>query len=267
MNQPLSDSQKLIEFLEFAKKLALEAGKTMTSLEDLAGPLPNNHQYINEYVAEVIEKQLAGEIASKFPDHSLFTKDDTGSEYEWICDYIDGAYAYSKKHRISVTSVALVHKGVTIVAVVFDPWTDTLYSAIKGAGFRVNDQLCTSPELLSYRGSLVDVEWWRNAQYDVDSWLHTFSIENDVYVLHIGSIIHAACLVAKGTFSAAVLGKFMSGKNHEIAAIKLLVEEAGCKLSDLNGNEVNNVGDVEGLVFANPAIHADLIKSYAQFKS
>ena len=266
MEADVSHTAELKDYLTFAIDLARKAGEYMVSLEGFNEPLPKGHIYINEYVADVIEEYIQNRIAQTYPAHALFTGlSDKEVEYEWICDYIDGAYAYSKKHRISVTSVALVHRGITIVAAVYNPWTDTLYHATLGGGFHVNGQRHQVVQSESYKGSLIDVEWWRNASYDVDTWLHQFSVKNDTYVLHIGSIIHAACLVANNTFSAAVLGKFMSGKNHEIAAIKLLIEEAGCVLTDLHGNSITNVGDIEGLVFSNKSVHTDLIESYAQF--
>lgn len=259
------NSKQLDDFLCFAKHLARSAGDIMKINEDYQGNLPGGHIYINEFVAELIEKDIENQLAKHYPDHQLFKGGTSDSEYEWICDYIDGAYAYSRKHHISVTSVALTYQGETIVAVVYNPWSDTLYHAVLGGGFFVNDKSFLARSTESYSGSLVDVEWWRNASYDVDSFLHDFSVKKDVYVLHVGSVIHAACLVAQGIFSAAVLGKFMSGKNHEVAAISLLIAEAGCVLTDLEGVQVTNSGDIKGLVFANKSIHADLIREYESF--
>ena len=265
MDEMSLSTKQLSEYLDFAKNLAINAGEIMIKNEDLLPPFASGHTYINEHVAYLIEKYIIAEIASNYPGHALFRGVDTNKEFEWICDYIDGAYAYSRKHRISVTSIALTYKGTTVVAAVYNPWENILYHATIGHGFFVNDELFSNDATENYQGSLVDVEWWKNASYDVDTFLHNFSIKKDVYVLHVGSVIHAACLVANGTFAAAVLGKFMSGKNHEIAAISLLINEAGCLLTDLYGKVVTNTGDIKGLVFANKSIHADLIKEYSIF--
>jgi fructose-1,6-bisphosphatase/inositol monophosphatase family enzyme len=237
--------------LNFAKKLALAAGKIMQDHDNWNKEIPNNFKYINEYVADLIERYIEKNIKKNYPNHSLFKsmEENNHNEYEWICDYVDGAYSYSKGHKISVTSVALTH----------------MYSAYLGGGFFINNEKQLKVSMQSYHRSLVDVEWWKNANYDVDTWMHNFSVNKNVYVLHIGSIIHAACLVASGIFSAAVLGKFMSGKNHEIAAISLIIHESGCILTDLNGKDITNTGDIEGLVFANGSIHETLINDYAEF--
>lgn len=261
--------QDLIDYINFAKKIALDAGKIMKKNNNWNKQIPKGFDYINEYVADLIEKYIDKKIKRSFPRHSLFKvkgRANTG-EFEWICDYVDGAYCYSKGHKISVTSVALTHKGKTIVSVIYNPWTDTMYSAYINGGFFVNNKKQPKVNMKSFHRSLVNVEWWKNADYDVDTWMHNFSINKNVYVLHIGSIINAACLVANGIFSAAVLGKFISGKNHEIAAISLIIQESGCLLTDLKGNNITHVDNIEGLIFANRSIHKTLIKDYAKFSN
>ncbi len=247
--------------------MALSAGDIMKRYGNWNKEIPKGFDYINEYVADLIEKHIDKNLKRTFPEHSIFKNenDKNNSEYEWICDYVDGAYCYSKGHKISVTSVALTHKEKTIVSAIYNPWTNTMYSAYLDGGFFVNEKKQSEVNMQSFHRSLVNVEWWKNASYDVDTWMHNFSVNKNVYVLHIGSIIHAACLVASGVFSAAVLGKFMSGKNHEIAAISLIIQESGCILTDLKGKNIANVGDIEGLVFANKSIHETLINDYAEF--
>lgn len=261
--------QDLLDYVNFAKKIALDAGEIMKKNDNWNKKIPKNFEYINEYVADLIEKYINKNIKKTFPEHSLFKdRGEVGtSEYEWICDYVDGAYCYSKGHKISVTSVALTHKGKTIISVIYNPWTDTMYSAYINGGFFVNSKKQPKVEMKSFHRSLINVEWWKNASYDVDTWMHTFSVKKNVYVLHIGSVIHAACLVANGIFSAAVLGKFMSGKNHEIAAISLIIRESGCILTDLRGKDITHVDNIEGLIFANKSIHKTLVKDYAEFNN
>lgn len=259
--------QDLQIYSSFARKIAFSAGKIMKKYDNWNKKIPSGFDYINEYVADLIENYINKNIKKTFPNHSLFKNkpDTSNNEYGWICDYIDGAYCYSKGHKISVTSVALTHKGRTIVSAIYNPWTDTMYSACIDGGFFVNGKKQPKVNMQSFHRSLVNVEWWKNANYDVDTWMHNFSVHKNVYVLHIGSIIHAACLVADGVFSAAVLGKFMSGKNHEIAAISLIIQESGCILTDFRGKDITNTGDIEGLVFANRSIHEALIKDYEEF--
>ena len=261
--------EQLMTFLIFAKQMAQDAGFVMEKHNEWDQPIPDGFTYINEYVADLIERHIDANVKKSFPKHSLFM-DGSSSRvdgYEWICDYVDGAYGYSKWHKISVTSIALTYNGETVVAAIYNPWTKTMYSAYTDGGFYVNDIKRPTVSMESFERSLVDVEWWRNATYDVDSWMHNFSVTKNVYVLHIGSVIHAACLVADGVFSAAVLGKHMTGKNHEIAAISLIMKEADCVLTDLRGHNITYTGDVQGLIFANKSIHDTLVADYAEYNA
>lgn len=255
--------------LDFAKSLALGAGEIMTHLEGGDFIPSPGADYINEYVAKKIEDHIEKRLAARFPEHDLFGNKNLGgrnNEYEWICDYIDGAYCYSKEHKISVTSIALQRNNKTIVSAIYNPWTRQLfYASLDGGAFLNDNQITVSNEGIQ-TGTLVNVEWWPWADYDVDSWLHQVSIDSGIYVLHIGSIIHASCLVASGTFGAAALGKSMIGKNHEIAAIKLIVEEAGGIITDLRGEEIGYTNEIHGLLIGNQASHQILVKSYIEYE-
>jgi len=257
------------QYLHFAKKMALEAGAIMVELEGTSFTPEPGIGYINEYVAHQIELRLAETIKATYPTHNLFDFKpslNSDSDYEWICDYIDGAFGYSKGHRVSVTSIALQYKNKTIVSAIYNPWTKQLFSASKNEGAFLNDKKINVSDESITKGTLVDVEWWPWADYDIDTWLHNISKETGIYVLHVGSIIHAACLVASGSFGAAALGKSMVGKNHEIAAIKLIVEEAGGLMTDLEGAEVGYTNEIKGLLISNKNCHEDLVTRYKAYE-
>ena len=52
----------------------------------------------------------------------------------WIIDPIDGTANYARGEANCCISVALVHGGEPVAAVVYSPWRDELYSARKGRG-------------------------------------------------------------------------------------------------------------------------------------
>lgn len=254
----------LQRYLLKAVEIAQVNGKLMRNRET---NIPNGQRVLTEDEMSDIKsgaalnaKRLLHELGS---EHHLFSygdSEDMSEGLEWICDYIDGAYSYSFGHRISVTSVALTLNGVSQVAVVYEPWTNRLYSAVLGQGFSVDGVLVKPLSLKLEKGTLIDVEWWPWATYDVDTWLHNVSMDTHAYVLHIGCIVYGACLVASGVFGAAVLGRLMEGKNHEIAAMKLLVEEAGAVITDLRGSQITHIGNIEGLLIASSEVHAELLR-------
>src|SRR5688572_22457550 len=101
------------EYLEFAKKLAQEAGEislryfgfeTESTWKGDNTPLTVADTEINDLVVKKIN-----EI---YPDHSIYGEERSdkkkGSKYIWVCDPIDGTMAFSVGLPIFVFSIALV---------------------------------------------------------------------------------------------------------------------------------------------------------------
>ena len=58
----------------------------------------------------------------------------------WIIDPIDGTTNYARGNENCCISVALAQDGATVLGVVYSPWRDELYSAVKGKGAFCNDK-------------------------------------------------------------------------------------------------------------------------------
>src|SRR3990167_5987378 len=130
-------------YLEFAKKLALQAGKIM--LEHFQIGITTEMKGDNTPVTiadKAINSLVIKEISEAYPKHSVIGEEESskkkGAEYVWVCDPIDGTLPYSLGMPINVFSLALVHDGQPIVAVVHDPYMKRLYWAEKGEGAFLN---------------------------------------------------------------------------------------------------------------------------------
>ena len=80
------------------------------------------------------------------------------------------------------------------------------------------------------------------------------------YFVGIGSIIRASVCVASGDFTCCIFPG-TKGKNCDIAAVKVIVEEAGGKVTDLFGNEQRYDEPINGALISNGVVHDELIKS------
>ena len=78
------------------------------------------------------------------------------------------------------------------------------------------------------------------------------------YCVSVGSIIKAGVLVADGKFNLA-LYPGTKNKNCDIAAIKVIVEEAGGKVTDLYGRDQRYDTDINGAVISNGINHDEII--------
>ena len=85
----------------------------------------------------------------------------------------------------------------------------------------------------------------------------------------IGSVIRACCCVAKGDFNLAIFPG-TKHKNCDIAAVKVIVEEAGGKVTDLFGNEQLYNKGINGAIISNGLVHDEVIgvvKKYLKNKN
>lgn len=249
------------EYLDFAKRIALHAGEIMLKYFDADVSLREKADKTIVTIAdEEINHMVIAEVEKAYPEHAIFGEEESSSrisEYTWVCDPIDGTVPYSKGIPVSVFSLALVQDGRPLVGVVYDPFMKRMYSAIKGQGAFCNDRPIQVSGAGLERHSVIDIEWWPEAEYNIDTPLHTLSEQSKVYVLHLGSVVQGCCLVASGQYVACIFPGTV-GKAVDMAAIKVIVEEAGGKVTDLFGDEQRYDGDVKGAIISNGVVHEEL---------
>ncbi len=125
------------EYLEFAKKIAYEAGKIMLkyfNAKDISSY--KGDKTIVTLADKEINTYLINRVKEKYPTHSVDGEEEQfgKSDYVWVCDPVDGTAMYARHIPVAVFSLALVVDGVSQVGVVYDVFTNNLYYAIKGDG-------------------------------------------------------------------------------------------------------------------------------------
>lgn len=133
----------LKEFLEFAKNIANTAGDIMRHyFNSNNGSYYKNDNTIVTKADNEINQYLIDQVKKAYPTHSVDGEEQQfgKSKFVWVCDPIDGTAMYARNIPTAVFSLAFVVDGVPVVGVILDPWTNTLYSAIKGNGAFANDK-------------------------------------------------------------------------------------------------------------------------------
>lgn len=263
---------KNLEFGEYDKYIAF-AEKTLKSCGQIILKWHNKQSpdlklYLNEYVASLVNQKIDNSIKKTFPTHSLFTKGRESTEeaqYEWICDPLDGAFIYSQGFASCVISMTLVHHKKPIITAIYQPFTKDMYLAIDQHGVYKNGQPIQSShnELKAY--TCLDEEWWPDAFYDVDHVVHGIARDYRMYPLHFGSVVLSACLIAEGKLTATLFGGRLVGKNHEAAAVMLLMKESKGKYTDLTGTPISFVGTMHGFIISTTEAHAQILESVKKY--
>lgn len=125
--------------------VARNCGKTMLEAKstDIKRNEKSGHRdLVTEYDVRV-QKQAIRELSEKFPEAVFFCeegndKDDLTSGMTFVIDPIDGTANFANNMNISCISIACFIDGVPSAGVVFDPYTDELFSASVGNGAYLN---------------------------------------------------------------------------------------------------------------------------------
>ena len=248
------------EYLFFAKEIAYEAGKIMKKYfsEDNG----TNYKYDQTIVTKAdteINSLLIKRVKEIFPTHSVDGEEEQfgKSNYVWVCDPVDGTSMYARHIPVAVFSLALVIDGVSTVGVVYDPFTDNLYSAVKGSGtYRNGEKISVNNIELDDMRSVSNFDMWPEAEYNLYDVIK--ELGNKTYFVGVGSVIRACMCVANGDFNLAIFPG-TKHKNCDIAAAKVIVEEAGGKVTDLFGNEQRYDCIINGAVISNSVVHSEVI--------
>lgn len=256
------------KYLEFAKNIAYKAGKIMLKyFKTNNGASYKIDQTIVTKADTEINDYLIKQVKKVFPTHSVDGEEEQfgNSNYIWVCDPVDGTAMYARHIPTAVFSLALVVHGKPIVGVVYDPFTNNLYSAIKGKGaYQNNKKIKVNDIDLNDIRSVSNVDIMPKEQYYNISGPIKELIEKS-YCVSLGSVIRAGMCVANGEFNLALFPG-TKHKNCDIAAVKVIVEEAGGKVTNLFGNEQRYDQDIDGAIISNGKVHneiTDLVNKYS----
>lgn len=116
-------------------------------LEKFARPLDICMKGDKDLVTEVdraSEKLIVDHLRSCFPDHDIVAEEgeyrQKNSPFRWIIDPVDGTTNYAHGFPWFCSSIALENEGELVAGVVYNPFYDELFSAVKGGGAWLNGQ-------------------------------------------------------------------------------------------------------------------------------
>lgn len=253
------------KYLSFAKKLAKDAEEIAlkyfsfevdsTWKEDNT-PLTKADTEINDLVVKRINET--------YPEHSIYGEEGSdikgGSKFIWVCDPIDGTMAFSCGLPIFVFSIALVDQsnGLPVLGLVNDPVMKTMYWAVKdGGAYRNGKKIYVSKNETFFNTYTLTGASGKDLGFSNLS-VHKLLGEKKSRVMKFPSFIYGAIQVANGKY---VGGVFYKKDGHDIAALKIITEEAGGKVTDLNGNERRYDENGIGCIVSNGILHDELLEA------
>jgi myo-inositol-1(or 4)-monophosphatase len=231
-----------LQVLNFAIQTARDAGQLL--LEKFGRKISVSKKGDINLVTEAdlaSEKLIIERIKSYYPKHSILAEESGqavisgDSEWKWIIDPLDGTTNYAHGYPCFCVTIALEYKGKIVIGVTFDPTRNELFSAERGQGAALNGRqirVSETEELgdaLLVTGFPYDIKQRDNfARHLTDFLLYSRGVRRD------GSAAIDLAYVACGRFD----GFWEEGLNPwDVAAGKLLIEEAGGQVSYYDGSD------------------------------
>ena len=205
-----------------------------------------------------VEERLRELIRTRFPAHGVIGEErppsNPGADFQWIIDPVDGTE--DLVHRVPVfgTIIGLHYHGQPIVGVIDIPMLDICVSGAFGLGaFQNNERILLGdlPSALPGEGARIMLGARANfTRYGDDGRL--FDAVTRAYPNHriYRSCYAHACAVTGAADATVDYGN----RIWDLAASRILVEEAGGKYVVIQDADIPGTGRVYGAVFGKPAL-------------
>lgn len=229
--------------LNIAVRAAREGGKVITRSLNRADQVRYSAKAAKDFVSDVDQASEAAIIATlrkAYPDHAILAEESGehsgDSEFRWIIDPLDGTTNFLHGFPHYAISIALEHNGRLDQAVVYNPISQDLYTASRGAGAELNSRRIRVSNCRSLDSALLGtgLPFREGDNFDAGfAVLREFS-ERTVGIRRPGSAALDLAAVAAGQFDGFWEAHLSAW---DVAAGALLVREAGGLVTDLSGGE------------------------------
>lgn len=213
------------------------------------------------------EKLIRERIRQSWPSHDVLGEEqglsDSGSEYRWYVDPLDGTTNFAHGFPVFCVSMAIERRlpdsAQRIAAVIYDPTRNELFSAEQGKGARLNDEPIHVSKTTTLKESMLGTGFPSHKRHKNPNifFYHQLTLRSHG-IRRAGSAALDLCSVAAGRFD----GFWEFNLNPwDTAAGVLIIEEAGGRVTRFDGSpfELNS----KETLASNGIIHDELLREFA----
>ncbi|MFA7286367.1 MAG: inositol monophosphatase [Patescibacteria group bacterium] len=212
-------------------------------------------------IDEAAERIILDTVQKTFPEDSIFSEESgdvaTGSLWKWVIDPLDGTTNFTHNLAHSNVSIALLYDGKPVVGVVFNPFTNELFSAYGTTqstvnGVQLQPSICAvaSKAIITLGRSSEGKAKIRHAA--LYGYLHPLVRTTRV----LGASAIDLCMVAAGRIDGAVWNDM---RHYDVAAAAFIAQNAGLIVTDFSGSPFNWAVPLSDLLIAPVQLHANLV--------
>ncbi len=213
------------------------------------------------YVDKTSEEKFVKELLRILPESGILGEEGSNSnldnDFIWIIDPLDGTTNYVHGIPAYCTSVALQHKGTTVLGVVYEPNNKECFYAWKGSPAYCNENEIHVSDKNSLKTSLLATGFPYDDFSKMENYIDIlkFFMKETRGVRRIGAAALDLCYVASGIFDGFYEYALQPW---DVAAGAFIVQQAGGKISDFsNGENFIKGGEI---IAANSHLHETIQK-------
>lgn len=242
------------------EKLVLETKKIIMSKTSLKVSIKAKNDFVTD-----VDLAISGFLKEKLyeldPSVGFFSEEESGalSDNCWILDPIDGTTNLIYGYNLSSVSLGHYYNGNIVFGIVYNPFTDEIFTAEKGKGSYYNHSVLLKVSSRTVSESLIEFGAGSTHKENADEnfRLVTEIFKHCVDVRRICSSALDLCYIAAGRIDG-YFEKVL--KPWDLAAGSLILEEAGGKVTDYNGSPIQFASSTSAIA-SNGVIHDFLFKT------
>ena len=252
--------------LDIAKAIAREAGDIMCRYFDGDQQRQIKSDGTPLTIADTtINSMVVRRLAEALPNDGVIGEEESNTDYgdgrKWFCDPIDGTKAFTWGVPTAMFSLGLVVDGHSVLGVTYEPMIDKLYWAVRGHGAFCNGRPIHVNSQTLEEGILGTT----SSHYRIRKEAPYFDelLERRINMATFSGAVAKCARVAEGRF-VGYIEELVNA--YDMAASHVIIEEAGGRITDLDGNEYDYTKPFRGTIVSNGVVHDELVQIVAKSK-
>jgi len=227
------------EFVQTAEEAARRAGHVLRAWSSKFTVREKSRSNLVTEADEAAQAAIYEFIHGRYPNHGFCGEEGLSvgggdSPYRWVIDPLDGTTNYVHSFPYYCVSIGLECRGEMIVGAIFDPIHDEMCLGVRGEGASLNRRPLKCSAVTELENALVI------ASLPVATSGHDDAVRRFLKVLPVAQSVQrtgSAALNLANVAAGRVEGFWSTSlKPWDMAAGILLVEEAGGRISKINGS-------------------------------
>ncbi len=206
------------------------------------------------------ERAIRARLDQAFPAHAIYGEElggaESDAEYLWLVDPIDGTKSFVRGYPFFSTQIALRHAGRLVLGVSNAPEFGQLACAVRGGGATLDGKGIAVSTVDSLEQATLSFGNIATLAGDVRRWAKAGTLVRRVNRIRGYGDFYHYHLLASGSIDVVV----ESDVNIlDIAALAVIVEEAGGRMTDLDGGPLDL--DTRSVLATNGRLHEHVLEA------